>query len=333
MRKRSGKGYRAYSITVLAIIAVVIFAIFFNGRGVFITAGMKGDVVLSAGGVNISKTAAEIFMSDEKKVYEDISSGETLSQTINGETIDEYLVNTVKGRLSRIAILNSYAKKNGIVLSSLEENNIKLAASAYIQSLSQEERASTGFKDEDVAEIFRQYTIANDTIDIITSKKTIEVSADDARVISIQYICADSEEDIKEAQTKISSGEAFSDVAAEYNGTTDTATDLKRGETDETFENVAFALKSGEISDIVQANDKYYIIKCSSDNEQSKTDANLELLKAEKKEEVFNESVLPLANSIYVDLNDGYWKNASLRSTQSLSARFDSIYEQYMGSK
>ena len=39
--------------------------------------------------------------------------------------------------------------------------------------------------------------------------------------------------------------------------------ECRRGELDEAFEKAAYNLKSGEVSDIVEAGGKYYIIKCN----------------------------------------------------------------------
>ena len=58
-------------------------------------------------------------------------------------------------------------------------------------------------------------------------------------------------------------------VAKDYNGE-EYERECRRGELDENFENAAYNLKSGEVSDIVESDGRYYIIKCNSDNDKSK---------------------------------------------------------------
>ena len=47
--------------------------------------------------------------------------------------------------------------------------------------------------------MFTEFAIAQKLYDDLTSSMDIEVSADEARVIDIQYIVSDSEEDINKA--------------------------------------------------------------------------------------------------------------------------------------
>ena len=52
----------------------------------------------------------------------------------------------------------------------------------------------------------------------MTDNLDIEVSYDEARVITVQYICADTLEDIKKAQERLDNKEIFYVVAKDYNG-------------------------------------------------------------------------------------------------------------------
>lgn len=57
-------------------------------------------------------------------------------------------------------------------------------------------------------------------------------------------------------------------MAREINGDGEYEYELKRGEMEASFEETAFNLKTGETSGIVHSGEKYYIIKCISDNEK-----------------------------------------------------------------
>ena len=57
--------------------------------------------------------------------------------------------------------------------------------------------------------MFTEFAIAQKLYDDLTSSMDIEVSADEARVIDIQYIVSDSEEDINKAYNLVNSGSSF----------------------------------------------------------------------------------------------------------------------------
>ena len=100
---------------------------------------------------------------------------------------------------------------------------------------------------------------------------------------------------------------------------------------DEAFEKAAFDLKSGEVSKIVSADEKYYIIKCVSDNEKAKTEANKASIADEKKLTYFNEAFKDFETSIYVEFNNKVWKNKSMSGAAVLDVNFSNIFESYFG--
>ena len=75
-------------------------------------------------------------------------------------------------------------------------------------------------------------------------------------------------------------------MARETNENPEYEYELRRGEMEKNFEEAAYNLASGEVSDVVEAGGRYYIIKCVSDNEKTKTESNrndiMEALKLEE---------------------------------------------------
>jgi foldase protein PrsA len=128
----------------------------------------------------------------------------------------------------------------------------------------------------------------------------------------------------------LDSGEAFYTVAKNYGGEEESETELKRGQLDTAFENAAFDLKTGETSDIVEAQGKYYIIKCTSDNEKYKTEANkLELIE-QKKLEYFNSVFEEYEASKYVEFNKNKWNATKAGEAMQLSVSFEDILNEYV---
>ncbi len=72
-------------------------------------------------------------------------------------------------------------------------------------------------------------------------------------------------------------------IAKKYNSDGEYEYELRRGEMNSQFEEAAYALATGEMSKIVEADGKYYIIRCTSDNDKAKTEVNKSAILADKK--------------------------------------------------
>ncbi len=326
----SAKKYKRPIIGLIIAAAIVIYTLTLNGKVLYFTFGLSKNEVMRVGSIEISSAAANILISDEKTRLIDLSDDRVLSDTVKGESIESYVKTSVKNRLSRVAALNEMAKTKGVVLSHTEKENAGKAASEFYNALSDSDRAYTGASVEDLEKMYTQFAIAQKMKKELTAGSTIEVSTDEARVISIQFICADAEEKINDAKKELAKGTPFYNVAQSVNGSNEYTAELTRGQTDSEFENTAFSLTSGQVSNVIASNGKYYIIKCSSDNEQSKTDSNKVKLTAEKENKYFESKFLPFENSLYVEMNNGVWKKKSVAGAGRLSAHFDDYYNKFL---
>ena len=117
-------------------------------------------------------------------------------------------------------------------------------------------------------------------------------------------------------------------VAWPFGGEEESETECKRGEMEQAFETAAFNLKTGETSSIVEAGGKYYIIRCTSDNEKSKTEANKTALMDEKKLEYFNSVFESYEASKYVEMNKKVWNSKKTANATELPVSFETVFNE-----
>lgn len=272
---------------------------------------------------------AKILMSDYKSEYEKVFGSTIWEQTIGDITFADYAKEQVKAKLIRVHCMNIMAKEKGVVLSRSQSDAVHDAADTFYEKLSDSEIKELRISKSKLTEMFTQFAIADLLYEDMTSGLNYEISADEARVISIQYICTDTWEDIQAAKARLDAGDAFYMLASMYNkGQYDC--ELKRGEMEETFENVAFDLKTGETSGIVEAKGKFYLIKCTSDNENNKTEANKLTLIQKYKLNAFNEIFEKYEAKKYVDINQKAWEEIRISSSVVLPVCFEETYNQYL---
>ena len=95
---------------------------------------------------------------------------------------------------------------------------------------------------------------------------------------------------------------------------------------DSKFEEAAYALSTGEMSSIVEAEGKYYIIRCTSDNDKAKTEVNKSAILADKKLAAFNEKFEKYEAGKYVEWNDSEWEKLSVSSAVIYNVKFEDIF-------
>jgi len=318
-----------FIVLVIASLAILGYMKFFNGNLVYFTTGLDDNTVFKVADKTATKVETEVLISDAKNQYEDFFGENVWSQNIDGISFEDYAKNQIKSKLIRIKCMNVLADERGVVLDRTESANVDKAAKEYMAALTSDEISSLGVSESDISHMFTEFAIAQRLFNDMTSQVAVEVSADQARVITIQYICADSSTSIDSAKARIAAGDSFFFVARETNSDGQYEYELKRGEMDPVFEDTAFNLKTGETSNMIQAGEKYYLIKCISDNNKTKTDSNKNSIVSEKKLKAFNDTFESYEASLYVEFNENRWGKYKLSEATKSSANFENIFDSY----
>ena len=287
--KRNKKRLITALIIIVAVAAVLVFMKFFNGNLLYISTGMGKSVVMKVDGQKTYTFEAEVLMSDAKKQYEDMFGSSIWTEDIAGQPFEEYIKEQIRVKLIRVRCMNSMAKERGVVLGREEKNETAKAAEQYFDGLTEEQKSQYDITEDKVNQMFTEFAIASKLYNDVTSLMDIEVSSDDARVINIQYIVTDSKEEIDKAYAELNEGNSFFAIAKKYNADGEYEYELRRGEMAKAFEDTAYSLSTGQTSGIVEADGRFYIIRCTSDNDKAKTEVNKSSILEKKKLEAFND--------------------------------------------
>ena len=284
------------------------------------------DVLAKVDGQKTYTMDAAVLMSDARSQYEEMFTSSIWSQQIDGKTFEEYVKDQIKVKLIRVRCMNAMAKEKGIVLGREEKDGVKKAAEKYYNALTEEQRSRYNITEDKLNQMFTEFAIAQKLYNDQTSLMDIEISADDSRVINIQYIVTDSKDEIEKAYAELKEGNSFFAIAKKYNSDGEYEYELRRGEMDSKFEEAAYALSTGEMSNIVEAEGKYYIIRCTSDNDKAKTEVNKSAILADKKLAAFNEKFEEYEAGKYVEWNDSEWEKLSVSSAVIYNVKFEDTF-------
>lgn len=342
---------------VTLILAVLL--LFLSGCGkknsdtrIVLTTGFQKDEVFRIENMSCRLPELMVLLTNAQNQYENVYGEEIWQTDLNGVTLEENVKETVLADLAQIKTMNLLAQRYGVELDEEERQKIKEAAEAYFTSLNQTEKDSMGADEETIENLYLEYALAEKVYQYIIKDINPEISDDEARTITVQHILFktyvldgtgkkieysdEARQDIyKKAREvlKLAKEEDsdFEQLVLTYSEDETGTLSFGKGEMESSFEEAAFNLETGEISDIVETSYGYHIIKCLNTFNREETDANKAKIVEKRKEEVFGQEYETFVASLTRDLNEELWESVSfIHNEEVKTTDFFEIYNQYI---
>ena len=326
-------------------LAVILMAsLMLAGCGkVKLSTGLSKNVFARIGGNKIDMSFVYLLLGEQKCLYENTLDNSVWTQRIGNVSMEEYVKNEVSDTVKHIQILKNMADDMDVSISSDEKERIDEAAQAYYKGVT----ATEDFSVDTVKMYYEDVLLAQKVFYNVTKDVDTEVSEDEARVISVQYIffsvlqedengrtveISPNEKQKKKVKAaeileKIRAGEDFSKFAIENSDDKQSSLEFGRGQYSEEFENAAFKLEVGEVSDIVEASNGYYIIKCSNDNVESDYDKRAKEVVLSRRNSLFASYYSEFVADIECEINEKYWSDIRIADIRKGSGRLNEIYQ------
>lgn len=316
-------------IMIVAVIAVIIFLkTAVGGKSIYISTGFDKDVMIKVDQTETTKLEVMVHLTEMITEYEMLFGADIWNETMDGMAFEKYVINQVRSKLTRIKCMNQVATSKGIVLSNLEEQNIGKAAAEYIDGVDEKVLKKYGITEDSIKEMYRSMLLADKLYDYLTYEVDIEISEDEARVMQIQYIKADSLEGATVIKSRLDAGESFAALIKENNAY-EYNYELRRGEMEEAFEEAAFNLITGQISDVITTESGFYIIMCVNEYDKEKTASNKEKMINDRKLAKFNTVFEAYEAELYAEYNEELWNGLAVTDRVNSSVSFQDIYDKY----
>lgn len=318
---------------------------------VVFTTGPGKDEIFRIGDEICNKAEIMVYLTNTQNQYENVYGEEIWQTSLDGVSLEENVKETVLEKAAQIKTMYLLAKEKDIALEDEEKEQVKKAASEYFQSLNETEVELMGVTQETIEELYTEYAMANKVYQYIIQDINPEISDDEARIITVQHILIRtymkdgsgnrvdfSEEQKKEAYEKISEvrtlatdGEQdFAELASRYSEDVNISYSFGKGDMDEAFEAAAFELETGEISEIVESESGYHIIKCLNTFNREETDNNKLNILEERRGEAFGQEYDKFVEGLARRLNQSLWNEVALiHDKQVTTTDFFAVYEKY----
>ncbi|MCM1536952.1 MAG: peptidylprolyl isomerase [bacterium] len=317
-----------------------------NSTKVILTTGFARGEIFRIGPVSCMKSELMVYLTNTQNQYENVFGEEIWQQDFNGVTLEENVKEIVLARIARIKSMTLLAEEMNVSLSEEEQALCGQAAAEYFSSLSGREQELLEITQEEISSMYQDYALADKVYHYIIRDINPEISDDEARTITIQHILlrtttgnadggfAMSEEEkaeryalAQELSERLEAGEDFESLMELYNEADENTLYIRHGDMDEAFENAAFSLETGEISEIVETTQGYEILKCISTFDREQTDQNkIEIVRAQR-EQVFGEQYETFVSSLMRYLNEDLWEE--IRLLHDAELRTSDFFEVY----
>ena len=317
---------------------------------VVLTTGFAEDELFRIGDSTCSLSEAMVYLTNMQNQYESIYGTQIWQRKIGDDTLEKKVKDVVLARMAQIKTMNLLAGQRGVVLTEQEEELVLSAAKEYFSSLNEAEISAMNIDENTVQQLYREYALANKVYSEIIEGTNPEISDDEARTVTVSQIFVKTyalnavgekvpytEESrvaafdkIKNIQKMLREGVSFDELATRYSEDGQLTVSFRKGEMEPGFESAAFNLGTDEISDIVETQHGYHIIKCISTFNREVTDENKKKIVEERKEEVFGEEYKTFVGSLTKNLNKELWNTISFIHDEEVeTSDFFEIYNSY----
>ena len=247
----------------------------------------------------------------------------------NGNTLTQDVKEEVAENLQEMYLLKAYMEEYDISISEDEEAAIAKAADEFIASNSKEAIKQIGAENkENVMEMLRLNTIQTKMHERIIQDADIEVTDEEAAQRTFSYLYIDSTgytdeesnrveytEDekagLKAAAELVAAAEDFDTAVTDAGYTASTLSYGSAEDEDATLDKAvleaADKLKEGEVSEVIETDSAYYVVRLDSEHDEKATAAKKEELISEKEEAYYDDVLAGWKEESSWEINEDEW--------------------------
>lgn len=278
------------------------------------------EVVLTVDNEDVSYSEVILYFKYIESYYESIFGEHIWSYDLGGMSIGDLAKQDIIDTIVERKITKKQWTNYEILITEDDESRIKSDVENYLRQLTQEDIDYYGITEEVAYQFFFDNMIAERVYDAATMSVDTDVSDEEAKQITIQYLLIRTNEEDGIAYAKAQdllnqavSAEDFYSFAKSNTDAPQVEVTIGKGDMNDEFESAAFELKTGEFSNIIESDDGYLILYCVDDFNEDGTLEKKEEIIDERQSEVFQNLYNEWQADVKVKLDEDIWEQMEFK--------------------
>ena len=322
------------------------------GTKVVLTTGFEKDEIFRIETSSCKLPELMVYLTTIQNRYESVYGQEIWETIADGVTLEENVKNIALAQIAQIKTMNLMAEKYEVELDEEERARAENAAKAYYDTLGEREIELMGVNEKTIKSLYTELARAEKMYQYTIKDINPEISDDEARTITVQHILIKTyaldgtgkkieyTEEAKrdayrraiEALGQARESEDFDALIRKYSEDDKSTYSFGKGEMEESFETAAFSLGTGEISDVVETEFGYHVIKCLNTFDRDETDANKIKIVDQRRAEAFGQEYDAYVETLTRNLNEDLWDSVGFIHDENVKTMdFFDVYTEYFG--
>ncbi len=314
-----------------------------------LTTGLSKDQIFKIDDETEELSELLVLLVNEKNKYEKVFGEDIWNKQFDDVSLETEVKDKVKQQLIELNMIYLMAKEEDITCSEKEKEALRQAAEKYYESLAEDEKTKLNVSKEQIEDLYYKIYVTDKYYEQKTDDESMEISDEEAKVIDVSYIYLKTgdkdiygkvipydEAKIQEIKAKAQDlsyrahqGEDIQTLADNYSDDEEQRCVIGRGDAEKFFEEAAFALKAGEVSSLIEAEDGFYIIKCMDDYLEAETQEHKKKLEKQYQAERFREIYEPFVAHHTLEFHNKVWNEIYIKDYLTCDSNsFYQIYEE-----
>ena len=286
--------------------------------------------MLRIGDTQVDYREGMIYLDAVQEDYEQYYGSDIWKYAVdsNGNTLGELIKDQILEQIIYVKVVCQKASELGIVLSEEELQQVDEQTAAYMEKIQGSELLLHGVNADIVRRIYSDNLLARKTFEVTTLNVDTDIPDEEAAqhrfyTIAIRNFKIDSTgsrvtyegtelEELKNRvnslrEQALSTDDFYSLAAANTEEATMLEMTCGKGDFPEIYEDAVLALKKGEVSQVIETTDYYYIFYCVTEFDVDATYAKKEEMIATRQEEEFQTRYKEWRGTTHIEVNEEIW--------------------------
>ena len=287
--------------------------------------------VFTMGKLTCRKPEAQIYILTYKNLYDKVGDTDLFDGDFDVSRVQDRITRAAINHLSEIYMLNLYAKENDIKLEEADKRRGSAAAVKFMESVGEEDAQKLGINLKKIRKMYENYAVAIKVYSQVIGAIDEEVSEDEARIMDAYVLYVENKKTFKKLKRDLKNGASFDRLLATYCEGDKGIISFGKGEYPKEVEEAAFALKNGEISEGIKAEDGYYFIYCVDKYNEELSEENKKKIVQKRKDDLLNKIISEQKGEYNSHLNENLVEKLSTSAEDLETDEFFTIIEEQFG--